>query len=598
MINLANASILLMAIVGLITILQWILEARFNLRKRIKSFEDYGRKRNLLKIQSNRLYQVLFVMPALLAMVIYSTLLISNPIYYWILGLPTILIVLGSLANYFQNQSFDLISIDTRFLEEEYFKIREIEDNVVGYKEKLVLLETDINQSQVRTQDIIDSVKDYLLSKDLIPDIQKNYNNLKSKISNQIETIDGSIFKFKDHFTLIAQEYIENKNRFAPNSEGSIKVEEVKTIRDELTKIDNDNINQIVRYINTSLTNKQLKKFTDYPKIVEILNELNYKPSVEDVMGLMDTYPLDSESDQKTFLDAVYGFGFINLDFFKQYIVPKDQAWFFNDSFYSNFSDTDIKKIFFQIIVSEADNIIDSILKSFNPKYISYLSDLTKLHHLSDELKDKIETYDDVLNRLNQFVNPYNREENYLIALQNIILIGSEKEELERYSSKDLSTPNISTRICEIYQEKIKDFYLLLGNVIDLYIAYKQLVSKNKVTSLFEIEEIIQYILEKIATLEENQVKLGILFIAFDLFGSHIPWHSDQKYKEIFQLTEETLNLHGHQDKYDKYLLESPKSIYNELIKDHPVIKKIDQAQLHGLIMRIEANRLFLEQLI
>lgn len=592
------ALLIVISLVSVLSVSQWFIEVRFQLRKNVKSFEDYGRKRGLLKISPNKAFQIGLFVLALISILVLVVLLLEDFYYHSVLILPVLVVILGIASNFIHNISFDAISLNLNFLDEEYFKIRDIEDNVINYKQELVLLEESVNKSQGKSQNFLEEISQYLKKDSERPQIKDTYNDIKTRITNQFQSIDGSIIKFKDYFTLIAQEFIKTQNQFINKESNSIKFEEIDTFKEHLNQIEENNIKLIVDYVNKKIKNKQLNQFSDYPKVISILNEMNYQPSVQDMTDILEAYPLDTDADRNAFLNAVYELNFINISFFENLIIPKDIEWFFNPTFYSTFNEADIKKIFFRAIEQESFNIIRKILQAFSPKYTSYLNDLTKLHQVNESVKELIETHDSFLSRLNQYMNPYNIEENYLNALLNTDLDNETLEELEKLKSRDLSTPHISKRIGELYLDSFSKNHELLILLIEIYISYKKMIKKSSKAPLFNIEVLVQYILERLSLLEVNSAKIGLLFIVFDLLNCHTPWHNDAKYQSLYQDIISTLNLNDDKVLFDKLMIENPKTIFNQFIKTNPLVKKMGEVQLHSLLMRIENNRLLINDLI
>lgn len=592
------ALLIVISLVSVLSVSQWFIEVRFQLRKTVKSFEDYGRKRGLLKISPNKAFQIGLFVLALISILVLVVLLLEDFYYHSVLILPVLVVVLGIASNFIHNISFDAISLNLNFLDEEYFKIRDIEDNVINYKQELVLLEDSVNKSQGKSQNFLEEINHYLKKDSEKPQIKDTYNDIKTRITNQFQSIDGSIIKFKDYFTLIAQEFIQTQNKFINKESNSIKFEEIDTFKEHLNQIEEDNIKLIVDYVNKSIKNKQLNQFSDYPKVIRLLNEMNYQPSVEDMTVILEAYPLDTAADRNAFLNAVYELNFINISFFESLIIPKDIEWFFNPTFYSTFNEADIKKIFFKAIEQESFNIIKRILQSFSPKYTSYLNDLIKLHQVNDTVKELIETHDSFLSRLNQYMNPYNIEENYLNALLNMQLDNVTLDELEKLKSRDLSTPHISKRIGDLYLDSFSKNHQLLILLIELYVSYKKMIKKKSNPPLFNIEVLVQYILERFSLLEFNAAKAGLLFIVFDLLNCHIPWHNDAKYQDLYQNIISNLNLNDDKGLFDKLMVENPKTIFNQFIKTNSFVKELSEVQLHSLLMRIENNRLLINNLI
>ncbi len=591
-------AITIMAIISIISIAQWFVEIRFYFRKKVKSFEDYGRKRNLLKLRSNGLFQISILSALLLLFVALVALLFNDYYYFSILLVPGFVLILGLISNLIHNYSYSALSLDVQFLEEEYFKIRDIEENVTQYKEQLISLESSLNQSLSKVTLFLSDVSQYLINHKPRPELKNTYDDIKKRINNQFQSIDGSIVKFKDNFTLIAQEFIQNQNRFINSESNTIHFEEISTFKENLSQIEDKNIASIVEFVNKSIKNKELNDFGNYPKIITILNEMDYQPTIQDMTDILETYPMDTAIQKEAFLNTIYQLNYINISFFESLIIPKDIDWFFNPSFYETFSEADIKKIFYKAIELESINIIKNVLSTFNPKYISYLSDLTRLHEMNQTLKELIQTYDSFLSRLNQFMNPYTYNENYLIALLNAPLDTDTFDQLTKFKNRDLSTPQISKTISDLYLEEFKNHHYLLVLTIDMYINYKKMIKKPPKPAMFDIEVLIQFILERISLLEIDSAKIGILFIIFDLLNCQIPWFNETQYTDLFDDLVHYINLNDDKRQYDRWMLEDPKVVFNEFIKKNPLGQKMGEVQLHSLLMRIEIDRLLIRQFI
>lgn len=575
----------------------WFIEIRFQVRKTIRSFDDYGRKRNLLKIREKSWLNYFSLSLVTTAIVMIIIFLISNFYYYTTILIPLGTITFASLALFVQNKNFNLISINTHFLDEEYKRIKEWEHNFSQYLSNLDGINIQSNEELVYFQNLMSTINSNLKNKLLSSEIENKYAEFSYKVTRQIESLDGSVESFKNNFTLIAKEYIETQNMNTLNLLDENSLIALDTYQEELSSLHSFTVEYLSQQLVQSLRDKELKNFKQFPAVLEVLKSLHYQLTLEDILMILEAYPMDSESDRSIFLDTIYSHGFITFDFLAKHIVPKDEAWFFNDTFFNTFSEADVKKLFYIVLESDAENIVKSVLRRLKPKYISYLQDLCQIHVFNPQLEHLIYTYDDLLTRMNQFTSIYNSEENFLIALIDQTSSQSEKEELEKLLKRDLSTPNISKQIINSYLTKFSDFEDLFNLVVDTYFVYLNLTSKNQSQSFININNLVNYMLEKIALLDAQSVKVGLLFLLFDLFVLKIQWYATSENQELAQELIEVLNLNVKMNEFDGYLIQEPKRVFSDLILNHNYGKKMQIADLHSLLMRIEVRRMLLEEI-
>lgn len=575
----------------------WFIEIRFQVRKTIRSFDDYGRKRNLLKIREKSWLNYFSLSLVTTAIVMIIIFLISNFYYYTTILIPLGTITFASLALFVQNKNFNLISINTHFLDEEYKRIKEWEHNFSQYLSNLDGINIQSNEELVYFQNLMSTINSNLKNKLLSSEIENKYAEFSYKVTRQIESLDGSVESFKNNFTLIAKEYIENQNMNTLNLLDENSLIALDTYQEELSSLHSFTVEYLSQQLVQSLRDKELKNFKQFPAVLEVLKSLHYQLTLEDILMILEAYPMDSESDRSIFLDTIYSHGFITFDFLAKHIVPKDEAWFFNDTFFNTFSEADVKKLFYIVLESDAENIVKSVLRRLKPKYISYLQDLCQIHVFNPQLEHLIYTYDDLLTRMNQFTSIYNSEENFLIALIDQTSSQSEKEELEKLLKRDLSTPNISKQIINSYLTKFSDFEDLFNLVVDTYFVYLNLTSKNQSQSFININNLVNYMLEKIALLDAQSVKVGLLFLLFDLFVLKIQWYATSENQELAQELIEVLNLNVKMNEFDGYLIQEPKRVFSDLILNHNYGKKMQIPDLHSLLMRIEVRRMLLEEI-
>lgn len=575
----------------------WFIEIRFQVRKTIRSFDDYGRKRNLLKIREKSWLNYFSLSLVTTAIVMIIIFLISNFYYYTTILIPLGTITFASLALFVQNKNFNLISINTHFLDEEYKRIKEWEHNFSQYLSNLDGINIQSNEELVYFQNLMSTINSNLKNKLLSSKIENKYAEFSYKVTRQIESLDGSVESFKNNFTLIAKEYIETQNMNTLNLLDENSLIALDTYQEELSSLHSFTVEYLSQQLVQSLRDKELKNFKQFPAVLEVLKSLHYQLTLEDILMILEAYPMDSESDRSIFLDTIYSHGFITFDFLAKHIVPKDEAWFFNDTFFNTFSEADVKKLFYIVLESDAENIVKSVLRRLKPKYISYLQDLCQIHVFNPQLEHLIYTYDDLLTRMNQFTSIYNSEENFLIALIDQTSSQSEKEELEKLLKRDLSTPNISKQIINSYLTKFSDFEDLFNLVVDTYFVYLNLTSKNQSQSFININNLVNYMLEKIALLDAQSVKVGLLFLLFDLFVLKIQWYATSENQELAQELIEVLNLNVKMNEFDGYLIQEPKRVFSDLILNHNYGKKMQIADLHSLLMRIEVRRMLLEEI-
>lgn len=575
----------------------WFIEIRFQVRKSIRSFDDYGRKRNLLKIREKKWLNYLSLSLVTTATVLIIIFLINNFYYYTTILIPLGTITFASLALFVQNKNFNLISINTQFLDEEYTRIKEWELNFSQYLSNLDGINIKASEELIYFQNLIATINSHLKKKLPSSEIENKYAEFSYKVTRQIESLDGSVEGFKNNFTLIAKEYIENQNMNTLNLLDENSLIGLETYQEELSSLHAFTVEYLSQQLVQSLRDKDLKNFKQFPSVLEALKSLHYKLTLEDILMILEAYPMDSESDRSIFLDTIYSHGFITFDFLAKHIIPKDEAWFFNDTFFNTFSEADVKKLFYIVLESDAENIVKSVLRRLKPKYISYLQDLCQIHVFNPQLEHLIYTYDDLLTRMNQFTSIYNSEENFLIALMHQSSSKSEKEELEKLLNRDLSTPNISKQIINNYLTKFSDFEDLFNLVVDTYFVYLSLTKKSQSSSFININNLMNYMLEKIALLDAQSVKIGLLFLLFDLFVLKIQWYAITENQELAQELIEVLSLNVKMNEFDGYLIQEPKRVFSDLILNHNLVKKIQIADLHSLVMRIEIRRMLLEEI-
>jgi hypothetical protein len=591
------AMLFLAIAIGALIILLWFIEFRFTLRRRIKSFDDYGRKRTLLRISEKawiRNAALTLAIGAVIALVIF---LAIDFYYYWPALLPIGTLTLSSTALFVQNKALDNLSIDTRYLDEEYLRIVDWEKNLTEYLQSLNDLTVQVNREIIYYQELFSNVNQNFKTAIDGSDVQSRLTVFNNKISRQINSLDGSVDDFKQNFTLIVKEYIENKNMSSLKLLDENNLISLNEYESELSLIVNDTIQFLSEQIISSLLGHQLKTFSKFPNILEILKTLNYSLTLQDIITTLEVYPIESDADRSVFLDTIYAHGFITFDFLSKYIIPKDEAWFFNETFYATFSEADVKKLFYIILESDAINIIKSILRRLKPKYISYLQDLCNIHVFNPELELLIGTYDDLITRMNQSTNIYNIEENLLIALIRNETSKTEKQELEKLLSRDLSTPSISKVIIDKYNVKLSELEDLINLVVDTYFMYTRLTKNTSQSPIIKLDALMSYLLEKISLLDASAVKIGLLFLILDLFSQKVQWYLDSASQDIVQSLVQSLKLEAKMKDFDGYLIQEPKRVFTDLILHHELVKTIGTADLHSLIMKIEAKRLLLEEI-
>lgn len=580
-----------LGVLTLYSLLQWINEFRFNTRKSIKSFAEYGRKRGLLKLKKKRVIIGSVSALAALSLLVTGFMLWDNFYLNWSIILPVIPFNVLSLAIIAHEISYEKISINTDFLDTEYFNIIDIEKNKEVFLEQTETLKKNIETTRKRINDVINRSSQFFNAFNSSKAFDSELTNLENQVASQLNTFQGSINRLKDNFVVIAQEYIDNQRKVPLNESAALSFIQIDEYLQTIQTIETHSVQSIVESIRKALKDNQLKDIADYPKLIEHLKTLNYTVTTDDVLLLLKNYSFNTSEERSVYLDIVYNYQLASVDFFTQFVIRQDLAWFINDTFYSHFKENDIKLLFATMIEQNAQKIVECILDSLNPKWISFMTDIVNSLEIENELANLIKTYDVLIERMSRFSALFNIEENFFQAIQHSPSSQKDQDSLKQIQDKDFSTPKISEDIKTMYKKQFAEYIDIANAAFKLYVLYQNSTEGMSQKGLFDEETIMDFILESIFRLNRGWVKLGMHMLIVNLFSMNVPWHNNPRLQPSIQSILEALDMAEMKSKFDHYMIGNIKESYQDFVVKHARTMKINESVVQQLVIRSERNR-------
>lgn len=580
-----------LGVLTLYSLLQWINEFRFNTRKSIKSFAEYGRKRGLLKLKKKRVIIGSVSALAALSLLVTGFMLWDNFYLNWSIILPVIPFNVLSLAIITHEISYEKISINTDFLDTEYFNIIDIEKNKEVFLEQTETLKKNIETTRKRINDVINRSSQFFNAFNSSKAFDSELTNLENQVASKLNTFQGSINRLKDNFVVIAQEYIDNQRKVPLNESAALSFIQIDEYLQTIQTIETHSVQSIVESIRKALKDNQLKDIADYPKLIEHLKTLNYTVTTDDVLLLLKNYSFNTSEERSVYLDIVYNYQLASVDFFTQFVIRQDLAWFINDTFYSHFKENDIKLLFATMIEQNAQKIVECILDSLNPKWISFMTDIVNSLEIENELANLIKTYDVLIERMSRFSALFNIEENFFQAIQHSPSSQKDQDSLKQIQDKDFSTPKISEDIKTMYKKQFAEYIDIANAAFKLYVLYQNSTEGMSQKGLFDEETIMDFILESIFRLNRGWVKLGMHMLIVNLFSMNVPWHNNPRLQPSIQSILEALDMAEMKSKFDHYMIGNIKESYQDFVVKHARTMKINESVVQQLVIRSERNR-------
>lgn len=573
------------------SLLQWINEFRFKTRKSIKSFAEYGRKRGLLKLKKKRVIIGSVSALAALSLLVTGFMLWDNFYLNWSIILPVIPFNVLSLAIITHEISYEKISINTDFLDTEYFNIIDIEKNKEVFLEQTETLKKNIETTRKRINDVINRSSQFFAAFNSSKAFDSELMNVENQVASKLNTFQGSIDRLKDNFVVIAQEYIDNQRKVPLNESAALSFIQIDEYLQTIQTIETHSVQSIVESIRKALKDNQLKDIADYPKLIEHLKTLNYTVTTNDVLLLLKNYSFNTSEERSVYLDIVYNYQLASVDFFTQFVIRQDLAWFINDTFYSHFKENDIKLLFATMIEQNAQKIVECILDSLNPKWISFMTDIVNSLEIENELANLIKTYDVLIERMSRFSALFNIEENFFQAIQHSPSSQKDQDSLKQIQDKDFSTPKISEDIKTMYKRQFAEYIDIANAAFKLYVLYQNSTEGMSQKGLFDEEMIMDFILESIFRLNRGWVKLGMHMLIVNLFSMNVPWHNNPRLQPSIQSILEVLDMAEMKSKFDHYMIGNIKESYQDFVVKHARTMKINESVVQQLVIRSERNR-------
>lgn len=573
------------------SLLQWINEFRFKTRKSIKSFAEYGRKRGLLKLKKKRVIIGSVSALAALSLLVTGFMLWDNFYLNWSIILPVIPFNVLSLAIITHEISYEKISINTDFLDTEYFNIIDIEKNKEVFLEQTETLKKNIETTRKRINDVINRSSQFFAAFNSSKAFDSELMNVENQVASKLNTFQGSIDRLKDNFVVIAQEYIDNQRKVPLNESAALSFIQIDEYLQTIQTIETHSVQSIVESIRKALKDNQLKDIADYPKLIEHLKTLNYTVTTDDVLLLLKNYSFNTSEERSVYLDIVYNYQLASVDFFTQFVIRQDLAWFINDTFYSHFKENDIKLLFATMIEQNAQKIVECILDSLNPKWISFMTDIVNSLEIENELANLIKTYDVLIERMSRFSALFNIEENFFQAIQHSPSSQKDQDSLKQIQDKDFSTPKISEDIKTMYKRRFAEYIDIANAAFKLYVLYQNSTEGMSQKGLFDEETIMDFILESIFRLNRGWAKLGMHMLIVNLFSMNVPWHNNPRLQPSIQSILEALDMAEMKSKFDHYMIGNIKESYQDFVVKHARTMKINESVVQQLVIRSERNR-------
>lgn len=573
------------------SLLQWINEFRFKTRKSIKSFAEYGRKRGLLKLKKKRVIIGSVSALAALSLLVTGFMLWDNFYLNWSIILPVIPFNVLSLAIITHEISYEKISINTDFLDTEYFNIIDIEKNKEVFLEQTETLKKNIETTRKRINDVINRSSQFFAAFNSSKAFDSELMNVENQVASKLNTFQGSIDRLKDNFVVIAQEYIDNQRKVPLNESAALSFIQIDEYLQTIQTIETHSVQSIVESIRKALKDNQLKDIADYPKLIKHLKTLNYTVTTDDVLLLLKNYSFNTSEERSVYLDIVYNYQLASVDFFTQFVIRQDLAWFINDTFYSHFKENDIKLLFATMIEQNAQKIVECILDSLNPKWISFMTDIVNSLEIENELANLIKTYDVLIERMSRFSALFNIEENFFQAIQHSPSSQKDQDSLKQIQDKDFSTPKISEDIKTMYKRRFAEYIDIANAAFKLYVLYQNSTEGMSQKGLFDEETIMDFILESIFRLNRGWAKLGMHMLIVNLFSMNVPWHNNPRLQPSIQSILEALDMAEMKSKFDHYMIGNIKESYQDFVVKHARTMKINESVVQQLVIRSERNR-------
>lgn len=596
--NIVEFYLVLLALVLLYSAYQWFYEIRFNLRKRIQSFDDYGRKRSLLKIRKKPYVMYGMFLIIFISLALAGWYLFEDFFYHWSLLLPAIPLNLIALAAVAHEKSFETIAIDYRFLDEEYFGVIEAEKNIEGFFQEIERLNQTLQAAKNRIQEKMNDTAKFFHQFEQRDYFDSQFQTIENQVFSQMDTQRNTIQKLKDNFVVIAQEYIENSRKVNLNQASAINVTKVVEYFNHIQSIEEQAIQEIIQWIRKAVSDQKLKSLSVYHQLVEHLSELGYQVTTDDVLVIFKNYPVQTIDDQEVYVDILYTHKLASISFFTQLVIPQELVWLLNDRFYDYFKTAEIKDIYAEILNVNSITLLDHILSDMNPKYIAYLSDIVIATNNQNVMGKKIRMYDELFRKLNQFLSHYNATENYFYALKPLADTDkSLKDFIHQVQDKDFSTPAIAEEIQSRYLAQFYSYRSLFSEAFDLYIIYDESLEKANHDGLLDGNIILELLLENIFKLQIPMVKLNLRLLIFNLYTMKIPWHMDPMHQKSVAQMMDTLELKLDVKNLDDLLISTPPAMYQKLVAQYAKKNNINKATLDQLVMRTEIHRETLDEL-
>lgn len=591
---------IILGIYGLVVIYslyQWFYELRFNLRKTIQSFDEYGRKRGLLKLRKKPIMIGLFALLSFTSLIIAGQYLITDFYYYWSILIPVVPFNLMALAIIMHEKSYDTLSIDNQFLDDEYFSVIDAEKNIESFFQEVERLNDSLTASKMRIQEKMKDSSQFFHQFEQSDYFDAQFKTIENQAFTQMKTQRDTVQTLKDNFVVIAQEYIDNSRKVTLNQSNVTNLTKIGEYFTHITDIETQANQQIIQWIRQAISNNQLKSLTIYYTLVEHLRVLGYEVTTDDILVIFKNYPARNEEEQNVYIDILFSNQLATVEFFKQFVIPQELNWLLSEQFYTYFKTADIKEIFAEAIQSESSVLIDQVLDTLNPKYVSYLSDIIVATQAQSKVAHKILLYDELFQRLNQFLSASNATENYFYVLKESSHDSkSLKDFIDQIESKDFSTPAIAQEIRNQYLDKFSEHKPLFIAAFNLFMMYRKSVKEAKSEGLLNINTNLDALLESMFRLNISLVKTHLILMIFNLYTMSVPWHMNQEHAhEITHILKElgldkTFNL-------DDLLMSDSNTLYKRLVVPYTRKMNINKATLDQLIMRTEIHRETLDDL-
>lgn len=587
-----------MGLVIAYTAYQWFYEIRFNLRKRIKSFDDYGRKRSLLKIRKKPYVMYGMFLISLVSIGLTAWFLIEDFFYFWSLLLPTTSLNLIILTVMVHEKSFENIGIDHRFLDQEYFGVIEAEKNIESFFQEIERLNQTLQSAKSRIQEKLKDSAQYFHQFEPVDYFDSQFQTIENQAFSQMDTQRNTIQKLKDNFVVIAQEYIENSRKVNLNQANTINITKIGEYFSHIQAIEDRAIKEIIQWIKVAISDQKLKSLSVYHQLARHLAELGYHVTTDDVLVVFKNYPVQSMEDQLVYIDILYTHKLATIDFFSQFAIPQEFEWLFNEHFYNYFKTAEIKEIFAELLRVQSVKLINHILATMNPKYIAYLTDIIIATNDQSEVGKKILAYDELFNKLNQFLSHYNATENYFFALKPLAESDKAlKDFIHQVQDKDFSTPAIAEEIQTRYLAQFYSHRQLFSHAFDFYMIYAESLNTSKKAGPLNGHIILELLLENIFKLQIPMVKLALRLLIFNLYAMKIPWHMNLRHQAFINTIMELLDLKNDVKYLDDFLISPWPIIYQKLVAQYAKSETINKATLDQIVMRTEMHRETLDDL-